>query len=127
MPNKRLVRSRIAAFTAQRGLCHYCLLPIWLDDEQAFCAKYNLTPGELRLRRCTAEHLRARQDGGSDSPSNVVAACLKCNQGRHARKVPLDPDPFRRYVQSRLLKGGWHPAWVVRALRAESGLATLRC
>jgi hypothetical protein len=56
------------------------------------------------LQRCTAEHLRARCDGGRDTSDNVVAACWICNSRRHRRKVPLPPEEYRAFVRKRLAR-----------------------
>ncbi|WP_407931797.1 HNH endonuclease [Devosia sediminis] len=56
--------------------------------------------------RCTAEHLRARCDGGKDVPENVVAACWLCNKRRYRRKVPPAPEDYRKLVRKRLSKLG---------------------
>lgn len=32
---------------------------------------------------CTAEHLTPLSQGGSNTRSNIVAACAECNSGRH--------------------------------------------
>ena len=71
MPS-RLVRSRAAAYTRQSGRCYYCDLPLWLDDPAAFRVRHNLTPKVARSLRCTAEHLKARQDGGTDAACNIA-------------------------------------------------------
>ncbi|WP_206597344.1 HNH endonuclease [Pseudacidovorax intermedius] len=60
----RLQRHRQAALSAQCGRCIYCLRPLG--------------------SKATAEHLRARQDGGTDRRENIAAACSSCNHGRHA-------------------------------------------
>ncbi|TBE93130.1 HNH endonuclease [Rhizobium leguminosarum] len=86
---------RREAFVRQGGLCFYCNCPMVDGDTRSF-------------RKCTAEHLVARSDGGSNNASNVVAACRYCNQTRHKRKQPLSPEHFRKMVQKRLDVGRWH-------------------
>lgn len=120
MPKSRLARSRYSAFIAQRGLCYYCLLPTWHGAPVGFRAKWNLTLGETRLRQCTAEHLIARKEGGGDGARNIVAACLRCNQGRHGRKAPFKPDRFQSYVRRRIQKGRWHQPCVLVAFGAAA-------
>ncbi len=39
--------------------------------------------------------------------SNIVAACLRCNRGRHRRREAPDPVLFRAHVQRRLAAGRW--------------------
>jgi len=89
MPTKRIPRYRSAAFAAQDGRCYYCSQPMWHKDPEGFCAQYNLTSGDVRFLQCTAEHLRARKDGGRDTAENIAAACLWCNRGRHQRRKPM--------------------------------------
>jgi hypothetical protein len=74
------------------------------------------TPGELlplKLRhtrrfQATAEHLRARCDGGTHAGSNIAAACLYCNSHRHRRKKPFDPLAYQAHVLRRLTNKKWH-------------------
>lgn len=107
---KRLVRFRAAAYARQSGRCYYCGSSTWLDDPVAFRIRHNVTPETTGLFRCTAEHLKARQDGGTDAACNIVAACLSCNLGRHRRKRPLSPEQYREHVRARLRQGRWHPS-----------------
>ena len=105
---RSLVHHRTTAFSHQSGRCHYCELPMWLDDPAEFTEKYRISSGKARLLRCTAEHLVARQDGGSDSSSNIVAACWFCNSRRHRRKVAPSPDLYKLRVRKRINQGRWH-------------------
>jgi hypothetical protein len=96
---------RQSAFHAQRGHCYYCAGAMWLSS-----------PSELGLRtkssrpyQCTGEHLQARQDGGGNIKSNIVAACLYCNAHRHRVKKPLTPEDYRAYVRKRVSMGRWYP------------------
>lgn len=102
-----LIKSRFKAFNVQLGRCIYCELPMWLDDPTAFAKKYKITIKQAKLFQCTAEHLKAKQDGGKDSESNIAAACHYCNQKRHKRKSPKDPISYKCYVKRRLEKGQW--------------------
>lgn len=106
MPN-RYKSARNAAFKAQGGRCCYCHLPMW-QSSPAELACLGLRPRSASPLRCTAEHLVARQDGGKNARSNLAAACLFCNRGRHRRKQPLSPDAYRNLVQQRMAKGKWH-------------------
>jgi hypothetical protein len=103
-----LIKSRLKAFNLQQGRCIYCKLPMWLDSPEAFAKKYKITLKGAALFKCTAEHLLARQDGGRDGESNIVAACHFCNQHRHKAKKPKDPISYKQYVGSRVGKGGWN-------------------
>ncbi|MBI2275729.1 MAG: HNH endonuclease [Dechloromonas sp.] len=108
MPYKTPVQLRKSAFDTQRGHCCYCGRSMWLENPKAFAKAHNYSSAQAKLLRCTAEHLHARADGGGDSPENLAAACWYCNIKRHQRKKPMPPDQYRRYVQKRLEKGGWH-------------------
>lgn len=103
-----LIKSRFKAFNLQQGLCIYCELPMWLDNPEAFAKKYKITTKQAKPFQCTAEHLKAKQDGGKDHESNIVAACHYCNQKRHKCKSPKDPISYKQYVTNRLEKGKWN-------------------
>lgn len=107
---KRLAVIRSAAFQRQNGRCFYCNCPMWQHSPEQFAADHRLTIRQAMSYQCTAEHLRARQDGGRDAPDNIAAACRFCNSGRHKRKVPPPPEKFQRYVQHRMARGAWHAA-----------------
>lgn len=64
--------------------------------------------------RCTAEHLVARSDHGSDSKKNIVAACKFCNAMRHRLFGHLSPDEYAMTVRNLVRLHQWHeqhPAW----------------
>ncbi len=115
---KTLVRSRAAAFARQGGVCHYCALPVWLDDLESFRARYGLTLADARRRKCTAEHLQARKDGGNDNPGNIVAACFACNVRRHRLKPAPSAERYGCYVRRRIALGRWHQPHVIKVLVA---------
>ncbi|WP_373290899.1 hypothetical protein [Marinobacterium nitratireducens] len=52
----------------------------------------------------------ARQDGGSNAGTNIVAACRFCNGQRHARRSAPEPGAYRALVSNRLRQGKWHPS-----------------
>lgn len=112
-----LKRARTRAAVTQEHHCYYCGLPMWDHDPAAFAAVHSLTNRQARLLRCTAEHLQARSDGGSDSASNVVAACSYCNGHRHFVGRPLDPAQYRDYVGRRMQRGRWLAGVVPQLLR----------
>ena len=92
---------------AQEGRCYYCGLPMWDDtpnDCPAADCRRNRQPKPLR---CTAEHLLPRSEGGADTPENIVAACLFCNQRRHRAKCPKSPEAHRTHVRRRMAAGRW--------------------
>lgn len=109
MAQKTLKTNREKAFVSQNGLCHYCGHKMWDRDPVRFCKEFGLTLRQAAVLRCTAEHLCARQDGGKNSSSNIVAACQWCNQHRHKRRVPLDPEQYKAHVSQRMSKGKWLP------------------
>ena len=106
--SKTCRKARNAAFRRQNGRCYYCNCPMWLGDCREFATQYALTMGEARRLRCTAEHLKARKDGGPDAAANIVAACDFCNRSRHRRAKPLPPDRFEVLVRQRVRAGRWH-------------------
>ena len=64
----------------------------------------------------TAEHLLVREDGGSDSGTNIAADCRRCNLGRHRRpNRPPTPEQYRALVQTRMSRHRWHGPWVFKS------------
>lgn len=116
MPNpansKKLSRSRSAAFTRQAGRCFYCGSAMWLGDLSTFCQAHKLRPKQAKVLQCTGEHLLAKQDGGTESPDNIAAACALCNHRRHKRKSPPAPDAYASFVRKRIARHAWHAPWV---------------
>lgn len=104
----RIQKIRHKKMEKQRGRCFYCCQPMWSSDPQAFCQRHGLTVGQARWLRCTAEHVKARQDGGRDNMTNIVAACSFCNDHRHRTKHPLSASSFAAFVRKRLISGRWH-------------------
>jgi hypothetical protein len=106
-----LARARTHAYIHQSGLCYYCRRPMWNDANglEAMTANSNISYRKARNLQCTAEHLEARSEGGSNSQSNIVAACRFCNMTRHRCKSPRDPVEYRKHVQNRLRRKKWHP------------------
>jgi len=82
---------------------------MWQDDKKKFAEKYGISAAAAARFQCTAEHLIARCDGGSNSKSNIVAACVKCNNIRHQRKSPPDALDYKADIQKRLRRGKWLP------------------
>ena len=107
---KTLIKKRKHAFDVQGRLCYYCKCPMWLGHEgRGFRQRHSLTRSQAQALRCTAEHLRARCDGGGNAVGNIVAACRRCNGGRHEQRKVLEPSAFLDYVEQRLAVGEWHP------------------
>ena len=117
---KTLIKSRSKAYKLQLGRCIYCELPMWLDNPEAFAKKHKISINGASLFKCTAEHLLARQDGGKDVESNIVAACQFCNQKRHHCKKPKDPISFKRFVSTRLSKGSWNSVLIVKGRASQN-------
>lgn len=101
----RVVLHRHASFLSQDGLCFYCRSPMWEQDCATYAKTHQLSRKQARLFKCTAEHLVARKVGGNDAPTNIVAACLRCNQWRHRRKKELESLDFLRLIQKKIQKG----------------------
>jgi len=92
MTTSRLAKLRRQAADRQGWRCFYCGRP--MVDGAA--------PGTVRRRSlprlCTAEHLKARREGGPESAENIVAACWWCNSRRHRLKVAPTPEVWREMV-----------------------------
>jgi len=97
---KRIARLRLDAFKAQQGRCFYCTSRMWVKSPSELESGAINRPA--RLLQCTAEHLVARQWGGKEDVSNIVAACWRCNQTRHRRKKELSAAEFKLLVQKHL-------------------------
>lgn len=90
--SSRLQKHRSSAAKAQQGLCIYC------------CQQLG--------KRATAEHLRARCDGGTDRRDNIAAAHRRCNQGRHAdpQRASMAPADYATLVLLERTMGiQWRP------------------
>ena len=113
MPSKKLARLRSRAFFRQQGRCCYCDLPMWMDNPQGFAQVHGITLAQAHWHQCTAEHLLARQEGGSDSGTNIAAACKRCNLWRHrGKKQAPQPNHYREIVQARMSRQRGHGSWV---------------
>jgi len=90
---------------------------MWLysPDELPFGGRSKLA---LEKVRCTAEHLIALSDGGTNAAANIVAACVKCNHTRHKLLKPPQPPAYRLWVLRQVARRCWHQRWVY-----EAGLA----
>ena len=103
----KISKVRSTAFQLQQGLCVYCQRPMWQSHLRDFAATHGLTKRQAKHRRCTAEHLQAKCDGGSNKQGNIAAACIYCNQRRHQLKQAPAPDAYKKYVQQKLIAGTW--------------------
>lgn len=111
-----LVRYRHSAFQAQSGHCFYCGLPMWERSPEEYALLFGINVAQVHWLKCTAEHLRARCDGGGNLSDNIVAACLYCNQMRHRMRPAPDHEKFRRIVQKQKGNGSWHRKSIVTRL-----------
>lgn len=109
MSTPPIVQHRFKAFKKQAECCYYCESLMWLKDQKSFAKKHKISMSEAARFQCTAEHLLAQCEGGSNNESNIVAACRFCNMGRHARKKPPVPEKYRQLIQLKLNNGKWHP------------------
>ncbi|WP_243737062.1 HNH endonuclease [Cupriavidus sp. L7L] len=91
---------------------------------EAFAATFHLSTRQARHLQCTAEHLHARVDGGSDSQSNIVAACQFCNARRHRRKAARDAAHHKGHVERLMARKQWHASWVFEKLMQPGGSVT---
>lgn len=108
---KRIQKLRNEAAEAQDWLCLYCGLPMAGPGSP----HHNELAGFSELHT-TAEHLRARCDGGGDHPDNVAAAHDWCNRHRHRRKRPMAHDRFAVHVRKRIAVGRWFPPVMLELL-----------
>ena len=101
----RIARHRHSAYASQSGRCYYCGFLMWEKDVSAFARTHNITCSRAQAFRCTAEHLQAKKDGGTNAVQNIVAACFCCNSRRHRRKrpralLPIDSSCNTAYVEA---------------------------
>jgi len=104
-----LLRNRLQAFKKQRGHCYYCDAPMWLEKLSEFAAKYRIRKKQAERFQCTAEHLIARKNGGTNARENIVAACWYCNSRRHRRQADLSPAEYWKVVMCFMERRTWHP------------------
>jgi len=118
--SNRIRNHRKKAFERQSGRCDYCGVRMWLvsPDELPVGARSEAALAKLR---CTAEHLVAQCDGGTNAAANIVAACARCNHTRHLLHKPPEPPAYRRLVAKQVAKRCWHQRWVYEAGLAKDG------
>ena len=98
---QRLISHRRKAAVAQCYRCYYCDLQMWEDDPAPFMARHGLSRRQAEQRRCTAEHLKPRSEGGTDASKNIVAACWFCNRTRHRAGIALSPEQYKHHIRRR--------------------------
>lgn len=101
-------KHRHSAFISQNCRCYYCGFEMWETNPAQFAAKHNITTEQASRFQCTAEHLTARQDGGTNVKQNIVAACKHCNHTRHRMRPAPSPEVLRRAIAKQLANGSWH-------------------
>jgi len=114
--SQSLTTLRQLAARHQHYRCYYCSLPMWCNDPQAYMRAYGVSAAQAKLLQCTAEHLIPKCIGGTNSKLNIVAACRYCNAKRHARRQPMEPIEYKRFVHQRITKGGWLAATLPKTL-----------
>ena len=107
--NYRLRKNRLLACKKQKGRCYYCDAPMWSGNPDEFASSHGISVRQAKRFQCTAEHLLARKDGGTDGRKNIVAACYFCNSTRHRPSNALSPVEYREKVMNRLRRQKWHP------------------
>lgn len=120
MTSSSVARHRSAALLHQSGRCYYCSVLLSTSKLDHFAAEHQLSLPQVKPLQCTAEHMRARRDGGTNAKANIVAACWFCNHKRHARPYPLPPDQYLALVQKRIRQGRWHNRYVYERGLVES-------
>jgi hypothetical protein len=103
----RKVRHRRSAALSQANRCYYCLFPMCEAGGSPLRNRHRLSRQESALLRCTAEHLKARSEGGTDAAKNIVAAHLYCNQARHQTTRALPPEQYKDWVRDQVRRGHW--------------------
>jgi 5-methylcytosine-specific restriction endonuclease McrA len=118
--HKHLLQLRRQAYLNQNGNCFYCQLPIWERGGRQHAKELRIPIRLAKHLRCTAEHLIPQANGGLDTPENIVAACVWCNQQRHAGRPDDAPDPltYRAQVAECMAGGQWHPTGLAAVVLA---------
>lgn len=122
MPTK-IVQYRHQAFLEQARRCYYCGFLMWERDPEAFAKTHGISLVQAQRFKCTAEHLVARSDGGTDVSTNIVAACLHCNQTRHRMKPAPTPHALQQLISKQLRNQSWHRRAVARKLSSPTGVS----
>ena len=114
---RAISRGRKRAFLSQRKHCFYCELPIWNTEKERrqLMARHDLTEDAVKSLQCTAEHVQARKDDGTNEEANIVAACLRCNRARHEGGAGTTPLQHRQRVADAMAEGVWHLPEIHRA------------
>jgi hypothetical protein len=124
MNAKKLRQLRHRAYVEQDYCCYYCQYPIWSAESKLFSIVHDLPSRLVRHLQCTAEHLKALQDGGRDTPENIVATCLWCNRMRHCGRQHSAPDAatYKARVGRLIAIGRWHPITTSKRMKQFDSL-----
>jgi 5-methylcytosine-specific restriction endonuclease McrA len=118
--SKAYIGARNSAAKKQNHHCFYCNAPMWQADVVAFAADHQISIKKAKFLQCTAEHLLPQANGGLHTRDNIVAACLYCNQKRHARSKVPTPLDYKKFVQQRVLHGRWFLGTLPDTMRAHN-------
>lgn len=132
MNPKKVQNLRRLAFEKQGCLCYYCQFPMWEKDPAEFAMGFELPIRLAKYLQCTAEHLVAQQDEGTDTADNIVAACLWCNRLRHLGRSQKAPGPlaYKAKVAQLVRQGKWHPiasSKVAKKLKSDPVRSAVSC
>ena len=88
-------------------------------NQEQFARTHGIPNRLAQHLKCTAEHLVAQHDGGRDTPTNIVAACLWCNRMRHHGRPHNAPDhvSYKSRVANLIAQGKWHPVITSNRMR----------
>lgn len=120
MPSQ-LMTIRTAAAERQDWLCYYCGRAMWDADGEDFRKRHGVTKKMLWQFKCTAEHVIDRAAGGGDTPDNVVAACLFCNNTRSEWGV--GSADFKVIAEKLEAAGRWRQGHGMRKISLPKALA----
>jgi 5-methylcytosine-specific restriction endonuclease McrA len=114
--SKTVQKNRLNAFIKQNGRCYYCGSLMWMENPQEFAKTHSISLKNAKQLLCTAEHVIAKCDGGTNSNENIVASCRHCNKTRHRRKNPPDSQKYKKQVQERVAQKKWHTKQIIDSM-----------
>ncbi|MBK9124621.1 MAG: HNH endonuclease [Chloroflexi bacterium] len=71
-----------------------------IRSQAGYCCEYCRVTEDNRLSTFQVDHIIPLKHGGTDDPSNLCLACLKCNSFKGSNVAGLDPatgDPTRLF------------------------------
>jgi hypothetical protein len=102
MPS-RLVRHRQSAYIRQSRRCFYCQYPMWENNLESFAQAHNISTAQAKRLKCTAEHLKARKDGGKDAATKYcrrVSYVCQCATNIVVNKMLFQVPRRQRRIRS---------------------------